>query len=261
MAAPNPKRQREARERLSRIFANPDSMVVIHYSCQSFVQPQQSGSPRIASIALRHLGNGATVSFSVHQELELHSTTRDLNIDMLERAMLEKFFQYLAENRGMTFLHWNMRDIKFGFAALEHRYMFLGGTPYMLPDDRKIDLSMLTMSIYGSNCLPPPHLENLARKNGLSLAGYIDGREEPTVFSQGEFFAVLQSTLCKVSLIANAALLAFDGTLKTRANWWTLNVGRIREACEMFNNNPVQAWAGVLIAAVAASFSLFLKLL
>ncbi len=71
MAAPNPQRQREERERLAKLFVNPAAVYVIHYACQSFSAPDYLGSPRVGAIAVRNLASGATSSFSVHQELEV----------------------------------------------------------------------------------------------------------------------------------------------------------------------------------------------
>jgi hypothetical protein len=36
-----------------------------------------------------------------------------------------------------------MRNINFGFQAIEHRYKVLGGKPYIVEDDRKVDLAKL----------------------------------------------------------------------------------------------------------------------
>jgi len=256
MAAPNPQRQRQERDRLARLFANPQSVCIVHYGCQNFSRLQQS--PRIACIALRNLESGVTVSFSIHRELELAKS--QMTLDELERGMLDKYFSFLGQHKGMTFLHWNMRDIKFGFAAIEHRYEVLGGTPYQLPDHQKIDVSILFTNLYGANYLPKPTFEYLAKRNELSLAGYLAGNLEPELFDQGEYYAVLQSTLCKVTIIAEAVKLACDGTLRTDATWWTLNVGRVREAWELFENNPVKAWGGLLATVAMASFSIFAKL-
>lgn len=259
MAAPNPTRQRSERQRLEGLFARPEAAYVVHYACQSFFRPQQ-GSPRVASIALRNLGNGATDSFSIHRELEIFAKGHQPTLDDLERSMLEKYFQFIAAHKGMTFVHWNMRDMTFGFAALEHRYEVLGGNPYVLPNHNKIDLAIVITNIYGTDYLPRPHFESVAKRNNLSLAGYIPGGEEPDAFSNGEYFQVLQSTLCKVALIGEVARLAFDRTLKTNATLWTLNVGRFREACELFDRNPVQAWASALFAIASASFAVFMKI-
>ena len=257
MAAPNPQRQREERERLAKLFANPSATYVIHYACQSFSAPEAYGSPRVAAIAVCSLGSGATVSFSVHQELEL--ARQQISLDQAEGQMLARYFGFLEAHRGMSFLHWKMRDMKFGFAALEHRHEVLGGRPFALSDHQKFDLSIMLANLYGTGYLPAPHFETLAARNGLSLADYIPGSLEPEAFRQGRYKAVLQSTLCKVALIAHTAQLANDRTLKTNATLWTLNAGRLREAVEMFDRNPVSAWAGLLATALSVGFGVAFK--
>jgi hypothetical protein len=257
MAAPNPQRQREERERLAKLFANPAVAYVIHYACQSFSAPDNPASPRIAAIAVRNLATGATESFSIHQELE--RAKRPLSLDQCERQMLDHYFDFLEAHRGMTFLHWKMRDVKFGFAALEHRYEVLGGKPFALSDHQKLDLSLMLANLYGTGYLPTPHFEAIAKRNGLSLMDYMAGPQEPEAFRQGRYKAVLLSALCKVALIAGTAQLAADGTLKTNANWWTLNSGRLREAVELFDRNPVSAWAGLIASALSVGFGLVFK--
>lgn len=259
MAAPNPQRQREERERLAKLFASPATTYVVHYACQSFSAPDHMGSPRVAAIAVRNLASGTTVSFSVHQELEL--ARHQIGLDHCERQMLERYFGFLEAHRGMTFLHWKMRDVKFGFAALEHRYEVLGGKPYSLSDHQKVDLSLVLTNLYGTGYLPAPYFESIARRNGLAMGDFIPGAQEPEAFRLGHHKAVLQSVLCKVDIIAQTALLAHDGTLKTDANWYTLNAGRVREAVELFDSNPVSAWAGLLGAAISVGFTVALKLL
>lgn len=263
MAAPNPSRQRSARKRLEELFALPSSVLVIHYACQSFFQPQSIGSPRIASIALRNLSNGHTTSFSIHEEIELQRQNQSnipANLDQLERSMLDKYFDFLREQKGMRFVHWNMRDIKFGFAALEHRYSVLGGNPYSLGQPSCYDLAMLIADIYGSDYLPRPHLEHLAKRNNITMSGYLPGEIEPEAFNRGQYFLVLQSSLCKVTIISDIAHQIYDRTLKTNATWWILNVGRLREAYELYENNPVKAWAGVVLAGITTSFAVFVKI-
>jgi len=55
--------------------------------------------------------------------------------------MLDAYFAFLRTNSERKFIHWNMRDQNYGFRAIEHRYRVLGGDPYIIQDDRKIDLS------------------------------------------------------------------------------------------------------------------------
>jgi hypothetical protein len=36
----------------------------------------------------------------------------------------------------MKYVHWNMRDVNYGFQAIEHRFRVLGGEPYIVEDAR-----------------------------------------------------------------------------------------------------------------------------
>jgi hypothetical protein len=264
MTAPNPQRQRAAKARLAQLFAQPSTVYVVHYACQSFRSAETQGSPRVAAIAVRNLDSGQTESFSIHQELELAGIpprAAGQYIDRLERAMLDRYFDFLAHDRGMRFVHWNMRDLTFGFAALEHRHARLGGSPYQLPEHQRHDLAIVTADIYGTDYLPRPHLKSLAARNGISLAGYLEGQQEPDAFNHGAFFAVLQSTQCKVTIIAGVCHRIHDNTLATNASKWTRNVGTVREAVQMFENNPVKAYAGLVFGALSAGFALVWKLL
>jgi hypothetical protein len=40
-----------------------------------------------------------------------------------------------------------MRNINFGFQAIEHRYKVLGGKLYIVEDDRKLNLAKLLINI------------------------------------------------------------------------------------------------------------------
>jgi hypothetical protein len=264
MAAPNPERQRAARGRLKSLFAHPSTVFVVHYACQSFAQTQQQGSPRIAAIAVRNLASGQTTSFSIHQELELRrlpSWESAAHLDELEGAMLARYFDFIRANKGMRFVHWNMRDLKFGFAALEHRYAVLGGQAHPLHDHQLFDLAILMAEIYGSGYAPRPHLRHLAKGNRLAVAGFLDGKDEPVVFNRGEYSAVHQSVLCKVTIIASVASLAESRTLNTASNWWVLNKGRLREAYEMCEDNPMKALVGAGLGLGTIAFATVAKLI
>ena len=65
--------------------------------------------------------------------------------------MLDEFFDFIKSRHGFTFVHWNMRDINYGFQAIEHRYRVLGGDPFIIDDARKFDLAGALVAIYGIN--------------------------------------------------------------------------------------------------------------
>ena len=242
---------------------HPASVFVVHYACESFDQGQGYASPRITAIALRNLGSGATTSFSIHAEVELaRRRNNDMSgLDGMEQAMLFRFYEFLSRNPSATYLHWNMRDEKFGFAAIGHRFALLNGEPVAVHDSQKIDLSRLFVEMYGSDYVAKPYIETLAELNGLSTSSFLSGLDEARAFTHGQYYNVLQSVLCKVTLIADVAQLASDRALKTEASWWTLNGGQLREAYEMFWRNPVRAISGLVFGVGSAAFLLMVKLL
>ena len=260
MATPNPERQRMAREKLKDLLAYPASVFLIHYACQSFEQGQKLGSPRVTAIAVRNVASSETMVFSINRESELarlgpvHILSR---LDQLEHALLDRFFQFLSLNRSNRFVHWNMRDATYGFAAIEHRFRVLGGTPVVLSEGNKFDLARAFVDIYGTRYVKPPYIEGLAKKNNLSLAGYLNGPAEVEAFETGFYDRVQRSVLAKVRLLNDVFHLAHDRTLKTNANWWSLNRGRVREAWETLERNPVYAVGALIVTA----FGIALKVL
>ena len=65
------KSRKEALRRLRELDDRRDSVVVIHYSCESFYDRPDRSTPRVTSIAVRNLGSGQTESFSIHKVAEL----------------------------------------------------------------------------------------------------------------------------------------------------------------------------------------------
>jgi hypothetical protein len=55
---------REGKKQLAKIIDNPNDVVVIHYSCESFYNRPNRASPRITSIAVRNLASRKEFSHS-----------------------------------------------------------------------------------------------------------------------------------------------------------------------------------------------------
>lgn len=213
--APNPKQQREALKRLAGLFSDRSNVWVIHYSCESFYDRPNGASPRITSLAVRSLESAQTHSFSIHQvaeRLKMPFSEIEARYDELERQMLDAFYTHLGAHRGMKYLHWNMRDINYGFAAIDHRYEVLGGTPTLVEDARKFDLSRILIDIYGVAYIGNPRLEKLIEKNRMQPRDMMNGAEEAQAFVDGNYVGLHQSTLRKVDLLANIAERARNGS-------------------------------------------------
>lgn len=252
--APHPKRQKEARERIDSLFSDRSNVWVIHYSCESFYDRLNGASPRITSLAVRSLDSAQTHSFSIHQVAERLKVSFDeieARYDELERQMLDAYYQHIGAHRGMKYLHWNMRDINYGFAAIDHRYQVLEGTPVPVEDAKKFDLSRLLIDIYGVAYIGHSRLEKLIQKNEIQPRDMMTGAEEAQAFVDGNYVGLHQSTLRKVDVLANIAERAQNHQLLTNTSWWQMHGGRVRTAIDWLSGNKLLLFgltlAGVII--------------
>jgi hypothetical protein len=256
MAAPNPGKQRESRAKLDNLFADAPNVWVIHYSCESFYERPNGASPRITSIAARSLETGQTLSFSIHQVAEERGVAFDHigeQYDVLERQMLDAYYQHVGGHRGMKYLHWNMRDINYGFAALDHRYRVLGGQPVQIDDNRKFDLSRLLIDIYGVDYIGHPRLGKLLAKNDIKPRDFMTGEQEATAFENQNYVGLHQSTLRKVDVIANIAERAYNRQLKTNTTWWEMHGGRVKTFIDWIAENKLISF-GIAVVGLILSF-------
>ncbi len=199
---------------------HPEYTVVIHYSCESFYDRPDGSSPRITSIAVYNIGSGQTNSFSIHQKAEIKNySSNDLEkyYEELEKLMLDDFYDFVKIHEKYNWIHWNMRDINYGFQAIAHRYKVLGGNPSEIDDSNRVDLSRLLIDIYGDNYISHPRLQRLMEKNQTTHRDFLTGAEEADAFKNKEYVKLHQSTLRKVNVIAKIAEKAENGSLKTNA--------------------------------------------
>ena len=80
-----------------------------------------------------------------------------------------------AKHSNFFWIHWNMRDINYGFKAIEHRYSVLGGIPYNIPDEKKIDLARQLINCYGVGYAGHPRMEKLLEQNDIKAKDYLNG--------------------------------------------------------------------------------------
>ena len=164
--------------------------------------------------------------------------------------MLDAFYGHVGSYRGTRYLHWNMRDINYGFAAIEHRYRVLGGNPIIIEDERKTDLARLLVDIYGVRYIGHPRLETLLAKNSIKPLDFLSGKQEAQAFENRNFVGLHQSTLRKVDVIANIAERAHSRQLKTNTTWWEMHGGRSKSILNWVMENKVVAFTAS-VASIA----------
>jgi hypothetical protein len=258
---PYPREQRAARAVLARLLGRRDFVRIIHYSCESLADKPDGTSPRVTSIAVRHLHSGDTRSFSIHsvaEEQDVGLLDIEARYDDVERIMLDQFFAYARDSGAVEFLHWNMRDANYGFAAIAHRYAVLGGEiAHEIPEDHRHDLSILLKDIYGTDYIPHPRLENLARENDITLMQFLPGAAEAEAFVRKDYVALHQSTLRKVAVLEAVAERAHHNTLKTRSSWWDMHGGNVRSAWSWLVTNQTIVFLLAVIGIIIGVFAWF----
>jgi len=208
------------------LYEDDNNVLLIHYSCESFYNIKDGRTPRITSIAIRNLGNSQTVSFSIHKVAEKQKVNLNQieeKYDELEKKMLKQYFDYINKKENSTFIHWNMRDINYGFSAIEHRYEVLGGKPIIILDEKKFDLASEIITLYGVKYISHGdngRLLNLLTLNKITNKDILNGKDEADAFENQEYIKLHQSTLKKVDSISNVFKRLVEGTLKTNSSWF-----------------------------------------
>jgi len=240
------RKRKEALSQLKELYKNRNSLLIIHYSCESFYDIKDGRTPRITSIAVRNCGSGQTHSFSIHKEAEKNSVMVneiDSKYDILEKLMLKDYFDFVLEHKFCNWIHWNMRDINYGFTAIEHRFSVLGGVPVPIEDSKKYDLGRKIIDIYSSCLIDHPRFEKLIEYNNMTRNNFLKGKEEAEAFDNKEFVKLHQSTLRKVDLLDNIIEKIMDGDLKTKAKWYHIYGVSPQSIFEMIQGN----WIAFLI--------------
>ena len=124
--------------KLRRLLNGPT--LAIHYANDGWK------SSRIAAIAVNDLRTGQVECFSLHQVAEkrgLSPTFDQQTLDTLEKEVLSDFAKYADRHTRSHWLHWNMRDSKYGFAAIKHRAQVLASPVAAIDPKSTSDLSSL----------------------------------------------------------------------------------------------------------------------
>lgn len=252
------------RAAVNKAFENAHQTYLIHYSCESFYDNESGQSRRVTSIAVRYLSSAQTHSWSIHKSAELLKCLDAIseNLDLLEKHMLDDYFNFLRTNSNYMFIHWNMRDEAYGFQAIEHRYRVLNGEPYLLQDDKKLDLARVLVALYGRSYAP--HISKSGRKgrlmslielNGIADTDALPGALEAEAFKEGNYLELHRSTLRKVDAFANIIDRLHSNQLKTDAKFLDRYGIHPVAIIEVIKNHPMYT----LLVIVTALISFVLK--
>lgn len=251
-------RRKRVRAELDRVDESRRQALIIHYSCESFYGKEDGYSPRVTSIAVRNFQTAQTQSFSIHKIAELDGVSPDKiseNYDEPERKMLNEFFDYLRTLPAHHFVHWNMRDINFGFQAIEQRYRVLGGDPIVVDDNYKFDLARALVTLYGKNYAPhgdAGRMHSIMKLNKITDRDALTGAEEAAAFDNAEYVKLHQSTLRKVDIISNILERTIDKEIKVASTFFDRTDYHPAALIEYVKEHWV--WSTVVIFGVVFAF-------
>jgi hypothetical protein len=214
------KTHRKAKNIINGFYDNDSHCLLIHYSCESFYDIKDGKTPRITSIAVRYLNTAQTKSFSIHKVAELKQIPIDQingSYDQLEKEMLKDFYKFVGEHKDYKWIHWNMRDINYGFEALKYRATILLTKTYDIKDENKFDLARLLIDKYGKGYSSHPRLPSILEMNKISSKHWLNGDEEAKAFDDKEYVKLHQSTLAKVDVMENILKMTAEEDLKTKS--------------------------------------------
>lgn len=272
------KSRKKNKELMNNIYAEKVNSYVVHYSCESFYDEDKQAfrTGRVTSIGLRNLEDAQTHYWSIwlSAEVKMKEDKIDESLDELEKDVLYNYFNFIKMNSKAHYIHWNMRDVNYGFQALEHRYRVLGGTPISISDDKKFDLARVLVSLYGRNYASHKYIDNngkehhgrmmvLAAMNNVATKDAMEGMQEANAFKDKNYKALHMSTLRKLDMLANFFDRAHANTLKNNGTFREKYGFHLSVIPELIKAHPIYSFILIITAllTVITKCSDFIKLI
>jgi hypothetical protein len=238
---------------------HPDRIYIVHYSSQSLFDAEvRAFSPRITSVVVRHYASGQTVSFATHtvaEHLRVAWDDIEARYDDIERELLTQFYDFARDRREQYWVHWNMRNVTFGFEHLEHRYRVLTGKePPSIPVEVRWNLNDILKSRYGEDYAPDPRMKSLMDMNGSRVQGILSGKEESEAFKAKDFIRMNASTIAKVGFFSFVISSSKTGKLRTAAKGFVNFIDRLLES----QKSRLIAALGVVVGLLVGVVQLWL---
>lgn len=171
--------------------------------------------------------------------------------DDIERTLLTEFYAFVRDRREKHWVHWNMRNVTFGFEHLEHRYRVLTKQePPSIPVEVRINLNDILKDRYGSDYAPDPRMVSLMELNGGRVQGFLTGKEEAEAFKAKNFIRMNSSTIAKVGFFSHVVSAARRGKLKTAAKGLANLIDRLLESRKSRIIAALAALLGILVGII-----------
>lgn len=194
-----------------------DQLYAIHYSSELNANcPNQT--PPISAIVVQHVLTEQQSSFAVHlvaEEMGIPPAEIPDSLPDLEGIVLIQFNSFVETHPTANWLHWAMRQQRFGFAVLEQRSRVHEMDPVTIPADRRFDLSTYLKHRYGDDYVPHPRFPEALKANGLLGPEILSEEAAQAAWRNREYNRLVTSLACKVDGIADLYRRVQNRTFKT----------------------------------------------
>lgn len=237
------------------IKKHPERFYLIHYSSQSLFDADSGAySPRITSIVVMHVSTQQTVSFALHavaESMAISTEQIEEKYNEIEKELLSRFYNFVRDRREKFWVHWNMRNLTYGFEHLEHRYRVLNNSePPAIPVEVRLNLNDILRERYGDDYVTDPKMLTLMSLNGQRVPTILTGEEESAAFKDKQFIRMNTSTISKVSFFKHVIEQVQKGKLKTQNTGFFVFVDKLLDSRIARVIAFISALLGLLIGAV-----------
>ncbi len=181
---------------------NNENAWAIHYACNGLYNGILP-APNVSCIIVCNLSCKDKRKFYVKDYLG------ENNLEEAEKLLLEKFSDFINENVGKYFVHWNMNSA-FGFDAIKARAKEFNIEINDIPDENKIDLSKMAEKLAGKKL----SLKQALMFNHILFEDFQDGKDELAAYNKREYEVIFDSVHDKAIGIKMLLESIKDGSFK-----------------------------------------------
>lgn len=239
---------------LNKITEDPSKVLFVHYSESSTYDDDDYGniSPIITSIVIKSLDGQIDKQFAIHLEADKADIPKDQIQDSyreLELRILKLYNDFVRRNLDCFWIHWDMKNIHFGFEAIKHRYekIFESLEDYCeIPSNKKKNLRTIIEGMYGDDFVSGSDSLKalmLCNSDNIEDSTYLSKDNESSQFENKNFIGVIKSVDIKVEFIKKATKkLSYKKLIVSNKNNYAVFVDTV--------NHPIITFIGWLVGII-----------
>lgn len=246
---------------LKKLTEDPSKVLFVHYSESNTYDDDDYGniSPIITSIVIKSLDGQTDKQFAIHLEADKADIPKDQIQDSyreLELRILKLYNDFARRHLDCFWIHWDMKNIHFGFEAIKHRYekIFESLDDYCeIPNNKKKNLRTIIEGMYGDNFVSGSDTLKalmLCNSNNVEDSTYLSKDNESSQFENKNFIAVIRSVDLKVEFIKKATKkLSYKNLIVSSKNNYAVFVDTV--------NHPIVTFIGWLVGIIGLILAIF----